>query len=224
MILFTPLRCCSHFWKFVSHHLNFDHTIYFQDHTCINLFTPSRCWSHSWKVVSHHLNFEHTIYFQDHTVIIWTYVQVQNKFIWVWLPLMDAKMTGHHRSIYKECVNVLWLQSTLNSNLCTHGVGTKQVVTWCDFVLFCYLIIPKQRGFTQKNGVTKKKNSGKWHHLVKRFMFWYLHPLKTCKLVPISLKHVRLGANQVPHSLYPNHRVESETVTFVPTECVPSKS
>jgi hypothetical protein len=32
-------------------------------------------------------------------------------------------------------------------------VGTKQVVTWCDFVLFCYLIIPKQRGFTQKNGV-----------------------------------------------------------------------
>jgi hypothetical protein len=46
-------------------------------------------------------------------------------------------------------------------------------------------------------------------------MFWYLHPLKTCKLVPISLKHVRLGANQVPHSLYPNHRVESESKTYL---------
>ena len=46
-------------------------------------------------------------------------------------------------------------------------------------------------------------------------MFWYLHPLKTCKLVPISLKHVRLGANQVPHSLYPNHRVESESTTYL---------
>ena len=112
---------------------------------------------------------------------------------------MDAKMTGHHRSTYKECVNVLWLQSTLNSNLSTHAVCTKQVVTWCDFVLFCYLIIPKQRGFTQKNGVTKKKNSGKWHHLVKRFMFWYLHPLKTCKVVPISLNHIWLGAKQFPH-------------------------
>ena len=46
-------------------------------------------------------------------------------------------------------------------------------------------------------------------------MFWYLHPLKTCKSVPISLKHVRLGANQVPHSLYPNHRVESESKTYL---------
>ena len=46
-------------------------------------------------------------------------------------------------------------------------------------------------------------------------MFWYLHPLKTCKLVPISLKDVRLGANQVPHSLYPNHRVESESKTYL---------
>ena len=45
-------------------------------------------------------------------------------------------------------------------------------------------------------------------------MFWYLHPLKTCKLVPISVKHVRLGANQVLNSLYPNHRVESESKTF----------
>ena len=46
-------------------------------------------------------------------------------------------------------------------------------------------------------------------------MFWYLHPLKTCKLVPISLKDVRLGANQVPHSLCPNHRVESESKTYL---------
>ena len=46
-------------------------------------------------------------------------------------------------------------------------------------------------------------------------MFWYLHPLKTCKSVPISLKHIRLGANQVPHSLYPNHRVESESKTYL---------
>jgi hypothetical protein len=46
-------------------------------------------------------------------------------------------------------------------------------------------------------------------------MFWYLHPLKTCKSVPISLKHIRLGVNQVPHSLYPNHRVESESKTYL---------
>ena len=53
-------------------------------------------------------------------------------------------------------------------------------------------------------------------------MFWYLHPFKTCKSVPISLKHIRLGAkhirldaNQVPHSLYPNHRVESESKTYL---------
>ena len=32
-------------------------------------------------------------------------------------------------------------------------------------------------------------------------MFWYLPPLKTCKLVPISLKDVRLGSTQfVPKS------------------------
>jgi|LauGreDrversion4_1035100.scaffolds.fasta_scaffold207473_1 hypothetical protein len=53
-------------------------------------------------------------------------------------------------------------------------------------------------------------------------MFWYLHPFKTCKSVPISLKHIRLGAkhirlgaHQVPHSLYPNHRVESESKTYL---------
>ena len=109
----------------------------------------------------------------------------------------------HHRSIYKECVNAPCFQSALNSIVSTHGVCTKQVVTWCDFVLFCYLIIPKQRGFTQKNGVLKKKNSGNWHHLVKLFMFWYLHPVKTCKLVPISLNHVRLGAKEVPRRVYP---------------------
>ena len=131
-----------------------------------------------YKTCSHHTNYHcsHTVGMMDtdnhwnEVFVVWTtYVQVQNKFIWVWLPLMDAKMTGHHRSIYKECVNVLWLQSTLNSNLCTHGVCTKQVVTQCDFVLFCHLIIPKQRSLTQKNGVTPKKNSGNWHHLVKLF-------------------------------------------------------
>ena len=196
-----------------------------------------------YKTCSHHTNYRcsHTVGINNTHIrwnqvfVVWpSYVSVQNKFVWVWSPLMNAKMLhvrfvrpwwdSTDRSIYKECVNILWLQSTLNSNLCTHGVCTKQVVTWCDFVLFCHLIILKQRGFTQKNGVLKKKNSANWHHLVKRFMFWYLPPLKTCKLVPISLKHIRLGANQVPHSLYPNHRVESETVTFVPTECVPSKS
>ena len=51
----------------------------------------------------------------------------------------------------------VWTYFDFNSNLCTHGVCTKQVVTWCDFVLFCHLIILKQRGFTQKNGVLKKK-------------------------------------------------------------------
>ncbi len=46
-------------------------------------------------------------------------------------------------------------------------------------------------------------------------MFWYLHPLKTCKLVPISLNHIWLGAKQFPHRLYPNHRVESESKTYL---------
>jgi len=121
------------------------------------------------------------------------------------------KWQVYYRSMYKECVNVLWLQSTLNSNLCTHVVGTKQVVKWCDFALFCYLIIPKQHGFTQKNGVWKKKNSGNWHHLVKLFMFWYLTPLKTCKLVPISLNHIWLGAKQFPHRVHPKKRLELES-------------
>ena len=44
-------------------------------------------------------------------------------------------------------------------------------------------------------------------------MFWYLHPLKTCKLVPISLKDVRLGANQVPHKSPCGIRIQN---VFVP--------
>ncbi len=41
-------------------------------------------------------------------------------------------------------------------------------------------------------------------------MFWYLHPFKTCKLVPISLNHVLLGAKEVPHSVYPKKRLALE--------------
>ena len=41
-------------------------------------------------------------------------------------------------------------------------------------------------------------------------MFWYLHPFKTCKLVPISLNHVRLGAKEVPCRVYPKKRLELE--------------
>ena len=70
IILFTPSRCWSHSWKFCSHHLNFDHTIYFQHHTVIILFTPLTCCSHSRNFSSHHLNFLHTLNFQDHTVMI----------------------------------------------------------------------------------------------------------------------------------------------------------
>ena len=41
-------------------------------------------------------------------------------------------------------------------------------------------------------------------------MFWYLHPFKTCKLVPISLNHVRLGAKEVPRRVYPKKRLSFE--------------
>ena len=41
-------------------------------------------------------------------------------------------------------------------------------------------------------------------------MFWYLPPLKTCKLVPISLNHIWLGAKQFPHRVYPKKRLALE--------------
>ena len=66
----------------------------------------------------------------------------------------------HHRSSYKACVRVLRLQSTLISNLCTHGVGTKDIPTWWELIPFFYLIIPKPRLIVQKNGVIKKKTVG----------------------------------------------------------------
>jgi len=257
-MLITLLKSCFTSSKFWSHHLfsrshrhNFHHTIKGVKQVLCSVIANQM--QKSWICGTKHADITpisivgmiDTHNRWNQVFVVWpSYVSVQNKFVWVWLPQMDANMLHvrfvrpwwdstawtveysriqfmhwynwrditpwhfsavrlvgeghrHHRSIYKECVNVLWLQSTLNSNLSTHAVCTKQVVTWChgDFVLFCYLIIPKQRGFTPKNGVMKKKNSGNWHHLVKRCMFWYLHPLKTCKLVPISLKHVRLGAN-----------------------------
>jgi hypothetical protein len=67
-------------------------------------------------------------------------------------------------------------------------VGTNNTRTWCELLPFCFLITPKQRGFTPKNGVIKKINSGNAHHLVNQIMFWYLHPLQTCEFVPISFK------------------------------------
>ena len=41
-------------------------------------------------------------------------------------------------------------------------------------------------------------------------MFWYLPPLKTCKLVPISLNHIWLGAKQFPHRVHPKKRLALE--------------
>ena len=41
-------------------------------------------------------------------------------------------------------------------------------------------------------------------------MFWYLTPLKTCKLVPISLNHIWLGAKQFPHRVHPKKRLALE--------------
>ena len=130
--------------------------------------SDATCRHHTDLHCSHTVGINNTHIRWNQVFVVWpSYVSVQNKFVWVWSPLMNAKMLhvrfvrpwwdSTDRSIYKECVNILWLQSTLNSNLCTHGVCTKQVVTWCDFVLFCHLIILKQRGFTQKNGVLKKK-------------------------------------------------------------------
>ena len=83
----------------------------------------------------------------------------------------------HHRSSYKACVRVLRLQSTLISNLCTHGVGTKHIPTWWELIPFFYLIIPKSRLIVHKNGVIKKKNGGSSHHPVRPLMFWYQHLL-----------------------------------------------
>ena len=91
----------------------------------------------------------------------------------------------HHRSSYKACVRVLRLQSTLISNLCTHGVGTKHIPTWWELIPFFYLIIPKSRLIVHKNGVIKKKNGGCSHHPVCPLMFWYQHLLKKCEFVPI---------------------------------------
>ena len=41
-------------------------------------------------------------------------------------------------------------------------------------------------------------------------MFWYLPPLKTCKVVPISLNHIWLGAKQFPHRVHPKKRLALE--------------
>jgi hypothetical protein len=197
IILFTPWRCWSHSWKFCSHHLNFVHTIYFQGHTGIILFTPSRFYSHFgkcdrksnakimnmwYKTCRHHtdLHCSHTVGMKNTHIrwnqvfVVWpSYVSVQNKFVWVWSPLMNAKML-HVRFVRPWWDSTAWTveysriqfmhwyswrditpchfsavrlvgdlglrrwgasssqvyiqgvcESTLNSNLCTHGVPSK---------------------------------------------------------------------------------------------------
>ena len=174
-ILFTPSKFCSHHLFSGSHRNNFVHTIKILFTLWKFWVTPSKFCSHQpnakimnmwYKTCRHHtdLHCSHTVGINNTHIrwnqvfVVWpSYVSVQNKFVWVWLPQMDANMLHerfvrpwwdstawtveysriqfmhwyswrditpwhfsavrivgeghrHHRSIYKECVNILWLQ------------------------------------------------------------------------------------------------------------------